>query len=87
VRSKSIGMLQGLSGRLEATHIRLSGRLHIALQLTHEAPGIKGVYYVSRGCCRRDGCLNQRSTMLAGRARVLSVHSVLIQAGCWAPDP
>ncbi|GBF93753.1 hypothetical protein Rsub_06085 [Raphidocelis subcapitata] len=45
VRSKSIGMLQGLSGRLEATHIRLSGRLHIALQLTHEPPGIKGIYY------------------------------------------
>jgi hypothetical protein len=40
-------MLHGLSGRLEATHIRLVGRLHVSLQLTHEPPGVKGIYYVS----------------------------------------
>jgi len=44
---KSIGLLQGLTMRLEATHIHIAGRLHLGVQLTHEPPGIKGIYYVS----------------------------------------
>lgn len=47
LRMKNIGLLQGLSMRLEATHIHISGRLHLGVQLTHEPPGIKGISYVS----------------------------------------
>ncbi|KAI8477037.1 MAG: hypothetical protein J3K34DRAFT_516008 [Monoraphidium minutum] len=50
LRMASIGgLLQGLNVRAEATHIRIRGRLHIGLQLTHEPPGIKGVYYSFAG--------------------------------------
>lgn len=46
VRSRSLGMLQGLSMRLEAHHIHLKGRMNLGIQITTEPPGIKGVYYV-----------------------------------------
>jgi hypothetical protein len=50
VRMKELGLplLQGLSMRAEATQFQISGRVHLGIQLTHEAPGIKGIYYVSR---------------------------------------
>jgi hypothetical protein len=51
VRMKDLGLplLQGMSMRAEATHVHVKGRVHLGIALTHEAPGIKGVYYVSRG--------------------------------------
>ncbi len=42
---KSLGLLQPFSMRMEATHVRLLGRLNLGLQFTQEPPGIKGLLY------------------------------------------
>lgn len=43
LRVRQLGLLQPFSVRLEVTHLSLEGRLNLALQLTHEPPGIKCV--------------------------------------------
>ena len=52
LRAAEASLLRGLSLRLEATHIHISGRLRLALQLSDERPGIKGIYYVRACHCR-----------------------------------
>ena len=42
---RRIGALRPFSFRLEITHLLLAGRMNLGLQLSHEAPGIKGVEY------------------------------------------
>lgn len=39
-RSKQVGPLQPLTVRMEATHVKLRGRLRLALVLGQEPPGI-----------------------------------------------
>lgn len=49
LRTRAAPPLPALEARVEATRVRISGRLRLGVQFTAEAPGVKGCYYVSAG--------------------------------------
>ena len=53
-RLRQIGALKPFSFRLEITHLLMAGRMNIGLQLSQEAPGIKGIEYSFLQVCSGD---------------------------------